>query len=120
MFFLMWAGLAGFGGLELFEDLSDFVNLEALSFFVFLDATLLSLEFPALAGGWDREAGLEDGRDGGSEEGSPEVVELESLPSPSARLWALAGRSLTRKDLLQLITPNYPSLHDIYSDQNLN
>lgn len=91
----MCAGLDGFEGLEPFEDFEDLVNLEAFCFFVLLESGLLWLEFSGLVGGWEREAGLEDGRDagwdGGSEDGSPEVAEAESLPS-----WAvsvLPGRS---------------------------
>lgn len=103
MFFLICAGLDGLEGLEPFEDLEDLVSLEAFCFFVLLEGGLLWLEFSGMVGDSEREGGLEGGlddgrdagRDGGSEDASPEVAEVESLPSwaVSVLLWALAGRS---------------------------
>lgn len=65
----MFAGLDGLEGLEPFEDFEDLLDLEAFCFFVLLDGGLLWLEFSGLAGGCEREAGLEehleDGRDPG-------------------------------------------------------
>lgn len=103
MFFLMCAGLDGFEGLEPFEDFEDLFDLEDFCFFVLLEGGLRWLEFSGLAGGSERESGLEEdlddgreaGRDGGSDDGSLEVAEVESVPSWafSVPLWALAGRS---------------------------
>lgn len=103
IFFLMCAGFDGLESLDPFEDFEDLFNFEALCFFVLLDGDLLWLEFSGLAGGCEREAGLEEdledgrdaGRDGGSDDGSLEVDEVESLPSRavSVLLWALSGRS---------------------------
>lgn len=103
MFFLMCAGLDGFDVLDPFEDFDDLLDFEAFCFFVLLDGGFRRFVFSGLAGGWDRESGLEEdldegreaGRDGGSDEGSLEVAEVESLPSWafSVPLWALAGRS---------------------------
>lgn len=103
IFFLMCAGLVGLEGLEPFEDFEDLFNLEAFCFLDLLDGGFLCLEFSGLAGGCEREAGLEEdledgrdaGRDGGSDDGSLEVDEVESLPSRpiSVLLCTLAGRS---------------------------
>lgn len=103
----MCAGLDGLGGLVLFEDLGGLVILEDFCFLVLLEGGLLWLDFSGL-GGWEREAGLEGaledghepGWDGGSEEASLEVEEVESLPSwvVSVLLWALAGRSWKRRN----------------------
>lgn len=101
----------GLVDLEPFEDLEDLVNFEALCFFVLLEGGLLWLDFSGLGGGWEREAGLEGaledglppapaGWDGDFGDGSPEVVEVESLPSWAVfvLLSALAGRSWEKID----------------------
>lgn len=85
----MCAGLEGLEGLEPFEDFEDLFNLEAFCFLALLDVGLLWLKFSGLAGGCEREDGLEEdledgrdvGRDGGSDDGSLEVGEEEPQPS---------------------------------------
>lgn len=99
----MCAGFDGFESLEPFEDFEDLFNLEAFCFLVLLDDGFFCLAFSRLAGGCEREAGLEGdledwrdaGLDGGSDDGSLEVAEVESLPSwtVSVLLCTLAGRS---------------------------
>lgn len=79
IFFLMCAGLDGLEDLGPFDDFNDLFPLEGFCFLILLDGGLLWFAFSGLAGGLGED--LEDGRDGGSDDGSLEADEVEPRSS---------------------------------------
>lgn len=76
IFFLMCAGLEDLGP---FDDFNDLFPLEGFCFLILLDGGLLWLGFSGLRGGLGEDR--EDGRDGGSDDGSLEADEVEPRSS---------------------------------------
>lgn len=76
IFFLMCAGLED---LEPFDDFEDLFPLEVFCFLILLGGGLLWLAFSGLPGGLGED--LDEGRDGGSDDGSLEADEVEPCSS---------------------------------------
>lgn len=75
----MCAGLNILEDLGPFDDFNDLFPLDGLFFFILLDGGLLWLAFSGLPGGLGED--LEDGRDGGPDDGSLEADEVEPRSS---------------------------------------